>query len=206
MRSNSISSDRIRIGVTNFHIGDSVPKVNYPAKKSQRRKADSELFEACFILFLQGKRHEAAVARRRLRARLIPVCLQERNAKLAIALGDIALQSQVRYKYYRLASLFEPDNSEALSHLALEAARRGRDAEARRTALRAIGIGFEAFPEIEDILLSNLILTAHLLGDDRLMAQVRKLGAALPISPSEVARELRWRRKHMLRRRRRQRL
>ena len=175
--------------------------VNHLAKKAQRRKADGELFEACFILFLQGKRREAAAARKRLRARFMPVCLRERSAKRAIALGDIALRSPARYKYYRLASLFEPDNSEALSHLALEAARLGRDAEARRTALRAIDMGFEGFPEIKDILLSNLILTAHLLGDDRLMAQARKLGAALPISADEIAQALRARRRRMLRQR-----
>lgn len=139
-----------------------------PIDRLRLSRQDVRLLTRCLMLRLQGRRSLAVQSRRKLRRRLIPQCSREHNADAAIALGDIALRTPTRYKYYRMAVSLEPDNVEALCHLALQAAELGRRREARRCSARAIKNGLGRYPSIADVLQEILVSTAKLLGDRQL--------------------------------------
>lgn len=147
-------------------------------KRSATSELDSEsnqLLCEYFTLYMTGKRREASVVKKRLAARLKRLIHGNGSVLAAIALGDISMRTDSRYRAYKQAVDLSPLNVEALSHLALEAALLHRDSEARLLCRRAIRIGFAGYSRVADLQAQHLWIAARLIGEERLAKRVQHI-------------------------------
>lgn len=160
-----------------------------------------ELYVKYFRCYLAGKRRDASTVRIVLRRLLLRSCVSDKSVYAAIALGDISLQTKAGYRYYCMAVNYDPENVEALSHAALDAARLGFDKAALSFAHRALKIGFSKYRAIKDVLLHDLFLAAALIENNRLMNQVKVLLKNTDQYGAEIQKELCWRNDRLRRKR-----